>query len=76
MVNAFNNLPRALLALYGKNYDQWYKKVKVLFSFQDVLEIVDFGVKALIVVKIPTLKFRILPLSSPSTTQIHSRIPK
>jgi hypothetical protein len=34
-----------------KNYDQWVAKMKVIFNFQDVLEIVNDGIAALIAKK-------------------------
>jgi len=43
MVSAFNNLPGTLPILDGKIYDRWYKQMKVLFGFQDVLESVHSG---------------------------------
>jgi len=43
VVNAFVNLPRILLVHDGKNYDKGNTPMKVLFGFQDVLEIIDSG---------------------------------
>lgn len=47
MANAFNNLPGVLPVLDEKNYDRWHKQMKVLFGFQDVLEVVNSGVEEL-----------------------------
>lgn len=32
---------------FNRNYDRWHKHVKVLLGFQDVLEVVNFGVEEL-----------------------------
>ena len=40
-------IPAHLPAFEGKNFDQWSVKMKVIFKFQDVLEIVNEGVTAL-----------------------------
>ncbi|KAK2455781.1 hypothetical protein QL285_003203 [Trifolium repens] len=43
-----NNGFRTHLPMFnGKNYDQWIAKMKVIFRFQDVLELVNNGVPAL-----------------------------
>lgn len=36
-----------LLVFKGENYDRWYAYMKVIFIFQDVLEIVNDGFSAL-----------------------------
>ena len=42
-----SNIPAHLPDFEGKNFDQWSVKMKVIFRFQDVLEIVNEGVTAL-----------------------------
>ena len=42
-----NGFPAHLPIFDGKNYDQWIAKMKVIFRFQDVVEIVNTGVAAL-----------------------------
>lgn len=47
-MNVFNNLPESLHVLDGKKYNRWQRQMKVLFCFQDVLEIVvDSSVEGL-----------------------------
>jgi len=48
VVNAFVNLLGTLLVHDGKNYDKGNKQMKVLFGFQDVLEIIDSGFEELL----------------------------
>jgi len=36
-----NNFPAHLLVFNGMNYDQWIVKMKVIFKYQDVLEVVN-----------------------------------
>jgi len=42
-----DNIPVHLPVFEGKDFDQWSVKMKVIFRFQDVLEIVNEGVTAL-----------------------------
>jgi len=42
-----NNIPAHLPVFEGKNFDQWIVKMKVIFRFQDVLEVVNEGIPAL-----------------------------
>jgi len=42
-----DNIPAHLPVFEGKDFDQWSVKMKVIFRFQDVLEIVNEGVTAL-----------------------------
>jgi len=42
-----DNIPAHLLIFEGKNFDQWSIKMKVIFRFRDVLEIVNEGVTGL-----------------------------
>lgn len=41
-----NNFHEILL-MFNRNYDRWHKHMKVLLGFQDVLEVVNFGVEEL-----------------------------
>jgi len=47
MVTHNNNIPTHLPVFEGKNFDQWIVKMKVIFRFQDVLEVVNEGIPAL-----------------------------
>jgi len=47
MATHSNNILAHLSVFEGKNYDQWIVKMKVIFRFQDVLEVVNDGVPAL-----------------------------
>jgi len=42
-----NNIPAHLPVFEGKNFDQWIVKMKTIFRFQDVLEVVNEGIPAL-----------------------------
>jgi len=42
-----NNFHAHLPIFEGKNYDQWIVKMKVIFRYQDVFEVVNDGVPAL-----------------------------
>jgi len=42
-----NNIPAHLPVFEGKNFDQWIVKMKVIFKFQDVLEVVNEGIPTL-----------------------------
>jgi len=42
-----NNIPAHLPVFEGKNYNRWIVKMKVIFRFQDVLEVVNDGIPAL-----------------------------
>lgn len=47
MTTHSNNIPTHLPVFEGKNYDPWIVKMKVIFKFQDVLEVVNDDVPAL-----------------------------
>ena len=40
------NVPAQLLVLDGKNWERWHIQMKVLFEFQDMMEVVKNGVAA------------------------------
>src|SRR4051812_45111785 len=42
-----DRIPSNLLILDSKNYDKWSKQMKVLFGYQEVLDIVNNGVTPL-----------------------------
>jgi len=42
-----NNIPAHLPIFEGKNFDQWIVTMKVIFRFQDVLEVVNEGIPTL-----------------------------
>jgi len=47
-MNSNGNIAAHLPVLDGKNnWDRWVKQMKVIFGFQDVLEIVSNGIEAL-----------------------------
>ena len=48
MSTVFNDrIPTNLPILDSKNYDKWYKQMKVLFGYQEVFEVVNDGVTPL-----------------------------
>jgi len=48
IINSNGNIATHLPVLDGKkNWDKWVKQMKVIFGFQDVLEIVSNGIEAL-----------------------------
>jgi len=46
-MNANGNIFTHLPVFDGKNWDRWVKQMKVIFGFQEVLEIVNNRVEAL-----------------------------
>ena len=47
MASSNGNFPASMPILKGKNYDDWCAKMKVIFRFQDVTEVVQEGVQEL-----------------------------
>ena len=45
MASSNGNFPASMPVLIGKNYDDWCAKMKVIFRFQDVIEVVQEGVQ-------------------------------
>ena len=43
-----DKIPTNLPILDSKNYDKWAKQMKVLFGYQDVLEVIKDGVTSLV----------------------------
>ena len=47
MANISGSLQTTFPILDGRNYDRWYIQMKVLFGFQEVLEVVTKGIEEL-----------------------------
>ncbi|KAG5068162.1 hypothetical protein JHK85_000539 [Glycine max] len=47
MASLNGSFPASMPVLKGKNYDDWCAKMKVIFRFQDVIEVVQEGVQEL-----------------------------